>query len=137
MGKRRPLLTAILIVSMLLLAACTRRHTEYLGVAMDPAMSGELQWDRSGSTATGLLTLGGGSESRTGLPPGGYDIALTFSGAAFTGVITDIDRHEFAKASGTVTATGVDLTVTTPQRAPFTITFKSTKSGAYTHPPEY
>jgi hypothetical protein len=135
--KRRPLLSVLVMVAMLLLAACTQHIHHYYGVAALPAMSGELQWDRTGSTASGTLTLGGGSEPRTGLPPGTYRLAITFTGEIFAGVVSDAGGKEVAKATGAVTATGVDLTVTAPETAPFMISFKSTQPGTYTHSPDY
>jgi hypothetical protein len=135
-STRRPLLPLLLVASMLLLGACAH-HTRYRGVATMPAMTGGLQWDRTGSTAKGTLTLGGGSEPTGGLPPGRYRVALTFTADAFAGVVSNTGGQEVAKATGTVTATGVDLTLTAPRMAPFTITFKSTQPGAYTHSPEY
>jgi hypothetical protein len=135
--KRRPLLSLLLMVSMMLLAACAQHIHHYYGVAAMPAINGELQWDRTGSTANGTLTLGGGSEPRTGLPPGTYRLAITFTADTFAGVVSDTGGKEVAKATGTVTATGVDLTVTTPETAPFMISFKSTQPGIYTHSPEY
>ena len=150
MSKRRPLLSLLLMVSMLLLAACAQHAHHYDGVARMPAISGELRWDRTGSTANGTLTLGGSSEPTPGLavaphddvpsgplPPGMYRLAITFTADTFAGVLSDTSGKEVAKATGTVTATGVDLTVTPPQTAPFTISFTSTKPGTYTHSPEY
>jgi hypothetical protein len=123
---------------MLLLAACTQ-HTRYNGVVAMQAMTGELQWDRTGSTAKGTLTLGGSSDESTGLPPGSYRVALTFSADTFAGVVSDTGGHKVATTTGTVTATGVNLTVILPPPsiARFGITFTSTKPGAYTHSPEY
>jgi hypothetical protein len=135
-SKRRRLLSVLVMVSTLLLAACTQ-HTHYYGVAAMPAITGELQWDRTGSTANGTLTLGGGSEPRTGLPPGAYRLAITFTANTFAGVVSDTGGKEVATATGTVTATGVDLTVTSPETAPFMISFKSTQPGTYTHSPDY
>ncbi|GEM_PF-4731979 len=157
MSKRRPFL--LLPVSLLLLAACAHQpHHQYVGVASTtaPATNSELEWDRTGSTANGTLTLGVIVEPTTGLavapqgdaaggplPPGTYRIAITFTaegdrnaffeaGARFAGVVSDTGGKEVAKAAGTVTATGVELTVTAPQAAPFRISFKSTKPGKYT-----
>jgi len=149
-SKRRPLRFLLLPGSMLLLAACAHQtHHGYNGVRlMPPATSDELQWDRTGSTANGTLTLGGGAAPTPGLavaphadvpgpalPAGTYRLAITFTADTFAGFVSEFGGKEVATATGTVTATGVDLTVTAPEKAPFTISFTSTQPGAYTYSP--
>ena len=146
MRKRR--LFLLLPVSMLLLAACAHQpHHEYNGVAImtHPPITDELWWDRTGSTANGTLTLGAGAGRQQAwrfphkltrpvrLSQQASIVSDHFTADTFAGVVSDTGGKEVAKATGTVTATGVDLTVAPPQKAPITISFKSTKEGAYTH----
>jgi hypothetical protein len=98
-------------------------------------MRSVLEWTRGGSIAVGTIELSGDPEPITEVPPGTYQLCISFVGDSFNGNLEV--KGQPVPISGQLTQIGVDLEFDASSAMNPTLNFTSIGPGSYSYAPSY